>query len=453
MTVKRALIHQSLFLQSPFLFPDRRYHMLVAGYGAGKTSSIVMAVEHMSRMLQGARDTEGHKPRLLLGGVTLGHLMRTTMGYLLQDLESSRTRHTWDAKNNIVRIGDVDIMSTPMQNPKEIMGLDAYASYLDEIDDLGLSTAEDVTFEAVKAVNERTRQKIRNIRPPFIAMGSTSQGQLGLYRLYTQFRKTGTGFVKIRGRTRDNTFLPEGYANELAALYTSQEREVYLEGKFLAISRGQVFPDFSWERNFTQAEYDRNVGPNEKLYWGQDFNQGYHRGCIMVVRDGTIYVLKRYEFPDIRESPRIIRYDFPTQPIYWIPDTTAKEEITHFTRELRAHSIKIILRGRNPLVEDSAFLVNKLFYTGRLIICDAARETADAVSRCQRDERGMIPKGVGPRSPIHDADSLRLACFFIACNLKEFHSLKHLILDRRLDLVGKEEAAVEVGQGYYAMAN
>ena len=452
--IKKALLpNQSLFIQAPFLFLTRKWFMHVAGYGAGKTSGNAMLVEFLARRLQGCKDKEGHKPRIILGGVTIGHLMKTTMAYLMQDLDNSGTRSTWDSKNNILSIGSVDVLATPLQNPNSIMGTDACASVLDEVDDLGLLNAEDTTFESIKAINERTRQMVLGFRLPFIAMGSTSQGQLGLYRLYTQFKKTGAGFVKIRGRTRDNIHNPPGYADDLAALYTKTEQRVFLEGEFLAISRGQVFPDFNWERNYTESDLDLYVSPNEKIYWGQDFNQGYHRGCAAVVRNGILYVLKRYEFPDIREAPRVLRADFPTNKIFWIPDTTAKDEITHFTRELRKNDIRLVLRSRNPLVEDSAFLVNKLLFTGRCIFGSAARETADAVSRAQRDERGMIPKGVGPRSPIHDCDSLRMIAFFVACNMREFSDIKHLILDRRLDLTEEQNIGVnEMTQGYYEVS-
>ena len=402
MQIKKLFNHQSYYMQAPFLFPDRRFHMLVAGYGAGKTSSNATQAESLIKTLQGKRDKEGHRPRLLLGGITLGHLEKTVLSYIKQDLELSKSDFTHDKKNNIFTVGDVDVILVPLQNPKEITGYDVWASILEEIDDLGLSAAEDTTFEAIKAVNERTRQVIPGLRSPFIAMGSTSQGQRGLYRLYTQFRKAGTGFTLVRGRTADNTSLDPEYVQSLYEIYSPIEREVYLEGKFLALSRGQVFGDFDWNRNYLDYPMDQSVGDNEVLYWGQDFNQGYHRGCVAVLRGGTIYIVKRYEFPEIRPAPSVVRHDFPRQKIFFLPDSTAKEEITHFTRELRVHDIRLVLRSKNPLVEDSTFLVNKLLYTKRLMVAKSARETAEALSLAQRDSKGMIPKGVGPSSPIHD---------------------------------------------------
>lgn len=451
MTKKKLLWHQGLYVQAPDLFPNIRNFMLVGGYGCGKTSGNAAAAEKLITGLQGARDVEGHKPRILLGGITISHLEKTTLGYIKQDLLNSKTDFSWDSKNNILRVGDVDLFVTPMQSPKEITGVDCYAAILDELDDLGLAAAEDTTYEAMKAVNERVRQRIRGVRSSYIQMGSTSQGQKGLYRIYTQFKKTGTGFVRIRGRTADNPHLDPAYVDALYKFYTEREQKVYLEGEFLAISQGQVFGDFDWEKNFLRKPMDREIAPDETVFWGQDFNQGYHRGCVGVVRNGVIYIVKRYEFPDIREAPRVVRYDFPKNRILWIPDTTAKEQITHFTKELRRYDIRIVMRSRNPLVEDSAFLVNKLLYTKRLIITEAAEETAEALATAQRDDQGRIPKGVGPRSPIHDCDSARLLCFFVACNRKEMADIRRLALDRHLDLLeeNKEPTVEELGYGYY----
>ena len=448
MIKKLLLPHQGHFIQSPFLFPEKRYHILVAGYGAGKTSSIALNVENQAQMLQGRRDREGHRPRLLLGGVTLAHLEKTTLAYIMQDLENSKTKHKHDSKNNILKIGDVDVILVALQSPGEIVGFDVWGANLDEVDDLGLSAGEDVTFEAVKSVNERTRQIIPGMRKPFITMGSTSQGQKGLYRLYTQYKKSGTGFVLIRGRTKDNWYLDDSYVKSMYDMYNERERQVYLEGHFLAISRTQVFGDFDWERNYLDYDMAKDLRDDEILYWGQDFNQGYHRGSVFVVRGNTIYCVKRYEFPEIRYGPEVLRHDFPRQKIFFIPDTTAKDDIAHFARELSRADIRIVSRSKNPIVEDSAFLVNKLLYTKRLILTRGARETAEALSLQQRDKNGQIQKGVGKSSPVHDTDSVRLVCFFIVCNRRNFADIKRVTIDRHLALMEDAPAMKELERGY-----
>jgi hypothetical protein len=427
--------------------------MLVAGYGAGKTSSNSGMTEHLCKVLQGKKDREGHRPRVMLGGVTLAHLAKTTLAYIKEDLANSNTAFYHDKKDNILRVGSVDVLITPLNNPEVVAGYDVCAAVLDEVDDLGsVSNADDVTFNAVRAVNERTRQVIPDFRSPFIAMGSTSQGQKGLYRLYTQFKKSGTGFVLMRGRTADNTHLKPDYVKALYRIYNERERRVYLEGEFLALSAGRVLGDFDWDRNFLDVDMDRQVAPGETVYWAQDFNQGYHRGCVGVLRGGVVYVIKRYEFADIRQAPRVVRADFPHASVLFIPDATAKDQIRHFVRELRRHDIHWAYRTKNPNVEDSVFLVNKLLYTSRMIMTTMARDSAEAAALAQRDKNGQVPKGLGPSSPIHDIDSLRLLAFFLAANKKELNDIRRVTIARHEEMFSEDPGVEELAGGYARIA-
>jgi hypothetical protein len=450
---KILLPHQGLFLQAPFLFPEKRWFILVAGYGAGKTSSIADLVLSLCKQLQGKKDREGHRPRIILGGVTLAHLEKTTLAYIKEDLTLSNSKFMHDKKNNILHVGGVDVLITPLNNPEVIAGYDVCASVLDEVDDLGsVSNADDVTFNAIRAVNERTRQVVSGFRLPFIAMGSTSQGQKGLYRVYTQFKKANVGFVLMRGRTADNRYLNRDYVRALYQVYNERERRVYLEGEFLSLSAGRVLGDFDWDRNFMDVDLDLQTLSGETVYWSQDFNQGYHRGGAYILRSGVVYCVKRYEFSEIREAPLVVRTDFPHAKIVFVPDATAKEQVRHFTRELRRHDIHWVYRSKNPHVEDSAFLVNKLLYTKRLIFTRMAQEAAGAAARALRDKNNQIPKGIGPDSPIHDVDHIRIVCYYLAANKKELLDIRRVTIARHQEMFGDEVGVEEQAGGYSVIA-
>jgi hypothetical protein len=450
---KCLLPFQSYCLQAPLRYPERRWFIAVAGYGSGKTSCLAHTAEFYIRLLQGKRDAEGHRPRIMLAGVTLAHLQKTTLAYLLEDLENSKSVYVYDKKNNILHVGEVDILLIPLQNPEAIQGFDVCIVLADEVDDLGaVSNADDITFNAVRALNERCRQVVIGARKPFLLLASTSQGQKGLYRVVTQFNKAGTGYVLVRGRTRDNIYLDRDYVEDLYRSYSPRERRVFLDGEFLALSSGRVFGDFDWDRNYINEDLELSVLPEEEIYWAQDFNQGYHRGCAAVLRQGSIYIVKRYEFPDIREAPRVVRYDFPSQKIRWIPDTTAKDLIAQFGRELRKYDIHLVYRSKNPIVEDSVFLVNKLFYTRRLFIGRGARETAEAAASALRDKNNAVPKGSGPLSPIHDLDSLRLAAYYLASTKAELNDIRRVTIARHLSLLQEEPGISEEANGYIDIA-
>jgi len=451
MKKKKLFIHQSLFLQVADIYLKIRYFILVAGYGAGKTSALVNNIEWYVKKLQHKRDREGRYARIVVGGVTLAHLMKTTIKYLFEDFDATGIKYSFDSKLNIIYVGTVSIILVSLSNPDTIVGFDACAGFFDEIDDLGsISNGEEITFQAFRAVNERCRQRIVDFRSPFLMFGSTSQGQKGLYRIYTMFKKNGTGFVLIRGRTADNTANDPSYVEELRSTYTPQEQEVYLEGKFLALAAGRVFGAFDWNKHMLMNDLDETVQDGETIYWGQDFNTGYHRGCVFVLRNGILYAIKRYEFPEIESAPSVVRHDFPRANILWIPDSTSKDSFNSYAKELRQNRIRIIYRKKNPLVEDSAFLVNVLLNSGRLFFCPLARETAEAMSRAMRDKHNEIPKGVGKESPIHDCDPVRLVCNYLAMNKLEWNTIRRATVERHAYLTELENVVYEK-DGYVNM--
>jgi hypothetical protein len=449
MRTKYLLKHQSQFCQAPFLFPHMRFTILVAGYGAGKSSSIAAAVEQCISKLQGKRDIEGHSPTIMLGGASLSHLEKTTLAMIKEDFENTKTIYFHDKKNNVITVGNVRIVLVSLSEPDKIVGFNAWATFLDEVDDLGsVSAAEDVTFEAIRAANERTRQRIPGMRKAFICMGSTSQGQKGLYRVYVQFIKTGQGFILIRGSTADNPYLDPDYVKSLYKTYNEKERRVFLEGFFESITQGRVIPDFDWQQHWIDEDLDQSVYPDEVVYWAQDFNTGYNRGVAAVERMGQIYIVKRYEFPEIKDGPTVLRHDFPHNKIVFLPDSTSNQQISHFLKELRMNNIYWALRRKNPLVEDGVFLVNKLLYTNRLFFGRMAKESANACALAQRDKNGKVPKGIGERSFIHDIDAIRMVCYYMASNIPTLYDIRKVTIQRSIDKEAPEELVKEQLNGY-----
>jgi hypothetical protein len=590
------LKHQGYLLQAPYLFKEYRYFFLIGGYGSGKSAGLSTILLIQIKLLQGKTDTEGHGPRILVGGISLAHLIKTTIGNLKEELENSRSDYQWDSKNNRLVVGNVTVILTALSEPGKITGYDTCCSYMDECvarntrvlamrngrpkeipiqklkvldcvytrngwrhvtavvnkgrqktvlkagvectadhkfyvegtlkdwfpaedvhdsdtvlcanesivkhqsspvpvragrvdfgrhkvlrnirrklfgtrrqvwdisvdgeheffangvlvhncDDLGSSNAIELGVASFKAVTERTRQRIRGWRKPFIASATSSQGQGAIYQIYQQFKKSGTGFVLIRAFTRDNFYLDPEYVEALYKVYSREEARVFLEGEFLALSVGKILGDFDWARNYVNV--DLKVGPTETIYWAQDFNEQMHRGLVGVVRGTVAYIVQDFEFVDIREAPKVIRRLFPTNKIIWLPDNSAKEQIQHFTAELHKYGIYWIIRSKNPSVEDTAFAANKMFYTKRLVICKMAKTTADDCTKGMRDKNGLIPKGSGPLSPIHRIDGVRYFCYFILSTVPALRDLRRVTIWRHMSRAYDEEVLVEdMGEGF-----
>jgi hypothetical protein len=137
--------------------------------------------------------------------------------------------------------------------------------------------------------------------------------------------------------------------------------------------------------------------------------------------------------------------------ILWLPDVTIKDSFPSFAAELRRYDIKIIYKKKSPLVEDSCFLVSKLCYLSRLIVCKIARDVADALGGAMRDKDNKIPKGVGPSSPIHTLDGARYVAVFVVSTHPDFEDIRKLILEKLASLrdgIEKERLVKALPNGY-----
>ena len=264
----KLLRHQSLILQSPYVHTETKFHFDVAGYGAGKTSGLVYALLYTVDKLQGKKDAEGNYARIMLASKNLTFLSKTSVSNLEQTLRRTNTEYRYDKKNNIITVGTVDIFLIPLENPEVIYGYSVVASFLDELSEL----PPDVCMEAIKAVNERTRQTVKESRDPFIVSVSSSQGLDGQYMAMEHFRRNGISYVYIRGETKDNIYLKKSDIDNLYKIYNETERKVYLEGYFLSVKTSLVFSDYDPVKNKLAVDLFDQLEPDDTVYIGQDFN-------------------------------------------------------------------------------------------------------------------------------------------------------------------------------------
>ena len=312
------------------------------------------------------------------------------------------------------------------------------ASFLDELSEL----PPDVCMEAIKAINERTRQTVKDFRNPFIISVSSSQGLDGQYMAMEHFKRNGISYVYIRGETKDNIYLKKSDIDNLYKIYNETERKVYLEGYFLSVKTSLVFSDYDPKRNMLAVDLFDQLEPDDTVYIGQDFNSWGCAGVACVVKKGAIIVIKDYDIPDIRRAPEIFRYDFPTQKIVWIPDATATSFYTQFKKELWAKNIKVAYRKSNPLVQDRVFVINKLLYSERMFVCPIAKSVEHSLLTHQFDAKTGHPMKGGKGAPDHISDAMGYAVYHIMCWVKDLKDLYKVTLGRskisRIGSLGQE---------------
>ena len=311
-------------------------------------------------------------------------------------------------------------------------------AFVDELDELDTQTA----MAVVKSINDRCRQQVEGFRSPFMVYTTSSQGLKGTYQTVMHFKKSGIGYVLMRAETRMNTFLPKDYVDNMYAIYNEKERACLLEGKFVSIDSGLVFPDYNPEKNKLDTdlyEYARDTvigydkyGKEQRLtiYIGQDFNSFGNNAIAFCIIKQAIIAIKDYEFPDIRRAPEVFRYDFPQNEIVWIPDMTYKEHFVEFKKELRLFKIKIAYRSCNPLVGDRNFACNKLFIAEHLFICPMCKETETTLLTWQKDPRTGLPTKGNKGAPDHKGDCLGYVVHYLLSWRTELKPLYRVTLDR-----------------------
>ena len=428
MIVKKLLHHQNLFLNAPFLFPQLRYFFLLSGYGSGKTSSLVDLTLYTISQLSGKKDIEGKNPKVLVCGITLTFLKKTFSGSLVAALRNSYSTYNYDKANNIIYVGGVEVYLTAIEDPETIFGYDVAAVIVDELDELPTYNA----IAVVKSLGDRARQIVPGFRRSFLAFATTSQGLKGTYHVIEAFRSQGVPFMLIRARTKDNIHLPKEYVEAQYKIYNEKEIKCFLDAEFISVDSGLVYPDYNPTVNLLPMELLDTVLPEETVYIGADMNLGFNMAIAAVIREGCIYVVKEYNFPDLRRSPEVFRYDFPYNPIKWIPDSTYNQHIPEFRKELRANKIQVIFRPKNPLVKDRVFLINKLFYSERMFLANDIKGLSNDLIIRQNDKKTGLPeKGKGEQAPDHRCDCLEYLSFYCVQWIREMRDLYAVTIGMR----------------------
>ena len=427
MNLVRLLPHQAELLQAPFVFPEINFFFLLAGYASGKTSALVKAIEHTVKLLLGKKDLEAHNPKVLVASKNLTFMKKTLTGLLEQDLKETNSEYSYDKAHNIITIGNVELLLIPDEDESSIYGFSCSCAYVDELDELDTQTA----MAVVKSINDRCRQQIEGFRTPFMCYTTSSQGLKGTYQTIMHFQKSGIGYVLMRARTKDNIYLPKDYVENMYSIYNEKEVACLLEGQFVSIDSGLVFPDYHPDVNKLDVDlYDYVRDNSLPVYIGQDFNGFGNNAVAFAIISDAIIAIKDYEFPDIRRAPEVFRYDFPTSEILWIPDMTYKEHFVEFKKELRVFNIKIAYRSCNPLVGDRNFACNKLFVAQRLFICPMCKGMENTLMTWQKDPKTGQPSKGGKGAPDHKGDCMGYVIHYLLSWKRELKPLYRVTLER-----------------------
>jgi hypothetical protein len=341
--------------QAEFFQLDAKYPGFIGGFGVGKTETLANCALR-DAMLAPNGMIGLYEPTYDLVRLILAPRME-------EKLSEFGIRYKYNKQENIIYAssgGCADFILRTLDNPARIVGYETYRSHVDEIDTL----KEDHAELAWQKIIARNRQKPDGVRDPLnrVSVYTTPEGFRFVYRRWA--RDPAPGYKMVQASTMSNPFLPDDYVDSLRASYPPQLIEAYLEGRFVNLTSGAVYPEFSRKLNHAGVTPEKG----EPLHAGLDFNVLKMSAVLFVVRDDRPYAVA--EATGIRDTPAMAqlldeRYRQQGHHVTIYPDasgqnTTSKDASESDLSILKQKGFTINVGTVNPSVKDRVNAVNAL---------------------------------------------------------------------------------------------
>lgn len=387
--------------QCDFLEMHNKYRAFVAGFGSGKTyvgctGLVLHCMRHpgvnagyFAPTYAQIRDIfyptiEEVAERYGLGVRVLGTAKEV---YLL---EGGQVRTT--------------IICRSMDNPSSIIGFKIGHALVDELDVMAVEKAR----HAWRKIIARMRYNLPGLRNG-VDVTTTPEGFKFVYQQWVKAVRDNPELAKLYGLVQASTYdnaanLPADYIPSLRSSYPPQLIDAYLDGQFVNLASGSVYPGFDRVANHTPE----SIAPLEALHIGMDFNVLNMHAGISVIRDGLPRTLA--ELTKVRDTPTMARmlrerYLDAGHPVTIYPDasggnTSSKDASESDLSILRQAGFSIRVNAANPSVKDrvnatDAMLLNANGDRRWLINTDACPVTTECLEQQSWGANGEPDKTAG----------------------------------------------------------
>jgi hypothetical protein len=354
MTMRKVLRSRASRPQTEFVNSKAKFPALVAGFGAGKTAAGIMRALRL----------KFEYPTLDVAYYLPTYDLVRMIGYprFSEVLSNAKIKYSLNKAEHVLKIRNRgSIIFRTLDNPDRIVGYEVADSIVDELDTLKLEDAK----RAWQQIIARNRQKKPDRASNTVGVATTPEG---FKFVYDRWHKAPTaGYELIRATTYSNARnLPEDYIPTLKRSYPAQLIAAYLDGQFVNLTEGAVYPEFSRELNHTDAE----IAESEPLHIGLDFNVYNCTAIVGVVRDKKPLVLN--ELTGLRDTPAMIdsiKEHFRGHHITAYPDASGKSNKTvnaslSDLQLLQDAGFAVCANEANPLVKDRVMAVNAKIESG-----------------------------------------------------------------------------------------
>ena len=351
--------------QFEFISHPKKFSAFVGGYRSGKT--FVGCVRLCINALEHPGIPQGYfaptYPQIAdifydtIPGVA------EAFGLFADIVPSNKRVHLRDSKGRCLST----IVCKSMEHPHRIVGFNIAHALVDEIDCMPIKKAD----SAWKKIIARMSTVWPTRRENTIDVTTTPEGFNWVYRKFVKELAANPSqrplYGIVHASTRQNAKnLPKDYIPSLREAYQANLVDAYIDGQFVNLVSGSVYPNFCRRLNHT----DETIRPGEELHVGMDFNINRMAACVFVIRDGEPRQLD--ELTSLFDTPAMIAAlleRFPGHKITVYPDASGKNrksvngsESDHSLLKQAGFTVRVNLA--NPMVRDRVLAVNAMFLNG-----------------------------------------------------------------------------------------
>lgn len=375
------LPHQLSFIQDT----STRDLALVGGRGCGKTYSLCLKLITLAAYNQGfvgaALSPTGPMAAKVLIPEMLDALQRCRIKYTF-----NRTERRFDL---FFGRKPTTIYILSAENVRDGLGLNLAFFGLDEADTM----SPELAFEAWRKLKGALRSG--NVRQSVAV--STPEGFGFMYRHWVKdVTPENTAERRIiHGKGTDNLFLPQDFFDGLRATYPPHYLDAYINGQFVNMTSGSVYPDYNPELNHTPLSLETLPENIKTIHLGMDLNvleanRHPHGIAIIgsVILNNRPYVIDElYGASRTVDAIKLIKERYVGKNIIVYPDASGSADKTSASvsdrEQLKAAGFIDMSPMGNPRVQDRVNAVNSLIKNGnserRLLV---NKDTCPILSGC-----------------------------------------------------------------------
>jgi hypothetical protein len=372
--------------QWEFVTAPEQFPAFCGGFGSGKTHAGVCR-SIAKKLAYPAQSVAYYLPTY--------DMVRTIgfprFGEVMEEMRLPRRFNKTDATIEFGPWGQ--LMFRTMDTPERIIGYEVADSIVDELDTLPTDKARD----AWNKIISRNRQKKPDGSLNTVGAVTTPEGFRFVYDRWVKNR--APGYRLIKAATESNAkHLPDGYIDSLRASYPSALLAAYLDGEFVNLTAGSVYPSFDRKLNATSD----TIQAGDALHVGLDFNVTKMAAVVHVYRDGKPRAVD--ELTGVFDTPAMValiktRYAGHTVMVY--PDASGKSRKSQNASIsdvalLQQAGFVVCVNEANPAVKDRVLAMNRMLESrDYLVNADRCPVYVEGLEKQPYDKNGEPDKTAG----------------------------------------------------------